>query len=139
MEHLPEPAPVQPVPQPPAFAGNWLYVPDPAEKIPPGTYPATYIELLLAENHGRLAGTYRAHYRIADRAVSPEVAFEIVGPNPAEKAAHLRWTSKDGANGEIDMSLEGQNGMSLSWWTTELGRHTAVASGTAKLVRQRVR
>jgi len=52
------------------LSGNWLYVPDPAEKIQPGAYPATYVELLLAEEHGRLRGTYRAQYQIPDRAVS---------------------------------------------------------------------
>jgi len=123
----------------PAFAGNWLYAPDPAETAAPGTYPATYVELLLAENQGQLSGKYRAHYRIADRAVSPELSFQIQGPISGGGSAHLRWTSEDGAKGEMEMSLTGPNLMSVSWWSTSLGRYTTVASGTAKLVRQRVR
>jgi hypothetical protein len=131
-------AAAQTVPHP-AFAGNWLYAPDPAETVAAGTYPATYVELLLAENQGQLSGKYRAHYRIADRAVSPELSFQIQGPTSGGRSAHLRWTSEDGAKGEMEMSLTGPNLMSVSWWSTSLGRYTAVASGTAKLVRQRVR
>ena len=121
------------------FAGNWLYVPDPAESVAPGTYPATYVEFLLAENRGQLSGSYRAHYRVADRAVSPEVSFQAEGTAPAGKSAHLKWTSADGAKGEVDMSLVGPNLMTVSWWSTELGRHATLASGTAKLIRQRTR
>lgn len=121
------------------FAGNWLFVPDPAETIAPGSYPATYVELLLAEDRGQLMGRYRAHYRVADRAVSPEVSFQVQGVRPGGKSAHLQWSSLDGARGEVDMALVGPNLMTLSWWSTELGRHATLASGTAKLVRQRAR
>ena len=121
------------------FAGNWVYVPDPAETIAPGNYPATYVELLLAEDRGQLSGSYRAHYRVADRAVSPEVSFQVQGVRPGGKSAHLQWASQDGAKGEVDMALAGPNLMTLSWWSTALGRHATLASGTAKLVRQRTR
>jgi hypothetical protein len=121
------------------FAGNWLYVPDPSERSAPGAYPASYVELLLGEEHGRLRGTYRAEYRVADRAVSPEVAFEVQGDTPAETTAHLPWTATDGAKGDVDLALTGPNVLKITWWTTEFGRHSKLASGTSKLIRQQVR
>ena len=136
----PEPAGVLPAgvttPRGSQFAGNWLYVPDPSEKSAPGAYPATYVELLMGEEHGRLRGTYRAEYRIADRAVSPEVAFQVEGDAPAETTAHLQWTAADGAKGDVDLALTGPNVLRISWWTTEFGRHTKLASGSSRLIRQ---
>jgi DnaJ domain len=128
-----------PVNEAPTFAGNWLYLQDPAESIAPGAYPATYVEFQLSDDFGRLSGSYRAHYRVADGAVSPEMSFQVQGVSPAGKSAHLRWTSQDGAKGEVDMALVGPNVMTVSWWSTELGRRATLASGTAILVRQRVR
>jgi hypothetical protein len=118
------------------FSGNWLYVPDPSEKNAPGAYPATYVELLMAEEHGRLRGAYRAEYRVTDRAVSPEVAFQVEGDAPAETTAHLQWTAADGAKGDVDLALSGPNLLKITWWTTEFGRHSKLASGTSKLIRQ---
>ena len=118
------------------FSGNWLYVPDPSEKSAPGAYPATYVELLMGEEHGRLRGTYRAEYRVTDRAVSPEVAFQVEGDAPAENTAHLQWTATDGAKGDVELALAGPNVLKITWWTTEFGRHSKLASGTSKLIRQ---
>jgi hypothetical protein len=120
----------------PSFAGNWLYVPTSGDASARGTYPATYVELLLTQERGGLSGRYRARYTIPDRAVSPEVSFRVEGKSPAGDLAKLAWTSADGARGELDMTLEGPNAMSVTWWTTELGRHASLASGTAKLLRQ---
>jgi len=118
------------------FTGNWLFVPDPSEKSAPGAYPATYVELLMGEEHGRLRGTYRAEYRVTDRAVSPEVAFQVDGEAPAETTAHLQWTAADGAKGDVDLALTGPNVLKITWWTTEFGRHSKLASGSSKLIRQ---
>jgi hypothetical protein len=118
------------------FAGNWLYVPDPNENGRPGLYPAKYVELLMGEEHGRLRGTYRAEFQILDRAVSPEVTFELEGDTPSGISAHLRWTATDGAKGDVDLALAGPNILKITWWTTEFGRHSKLASGTSKLIRQ---
>jgi hypothetical protein len=131
---LPAAGAIQPRRSP--FSGNWLYVPDPSEKSAPGAYPATYVELLMGEEHGRLRGTYRAEYRVTDRAVSPEVAFQVEGDAPAETTAHLQWTATDGAKGDVDLALSGPNVLKITWWTTEFGRHSKLASGTSKLIRQ---
>lgn len=122
-----------------SFAGNWFYVPDPAEKLQPGAYPATYVELLLTDEQSQLRGTYRAQYKVLDRAISPTVSFQVRGNPPPGTSANLKWTSTDGAKGELEMVLTGPDTMKVTWWTTELGRHETLASGTAKLIRQQVR
>jgi hypothetical protein len=122
-----------------SFVGNWLYLPDPDEKAVPGVYPATYIELLLADERGHMFGKYRAEYKVTDRAISPQVSFQVKGDTPPGTSASLQWTSDDGAKGEFEMALIGPNLMKVTWWATELGRHSSLASGTAKLIRQQTR
>jgi hypothetical protein len=121
---------------PPSFAGEWLYVPGSGDPPAPGVYAATYVEFLLTEEHGELSGSYRALYRIPDRAVSPEVLFRALGKSPEGELGKLAWTSADGARGEVEVRLHGSNAMSVTWWTTEFGRHASLASGSAKLLRQ---
>ena len=122
---------------PPSFAGVWLYVPEGAGPATPGVYPPTYVEFLLTEEHGELSGSYRARYRIPDRAVSPEVLFRVQGKAPEGDSAKLGWTSADGARGEVEMRLHGPNAMSVTWWTTGFGRGASLASGSAMLLRER--
>jgi len=118
-----------------SFAGNWLYVPGRDEQVP-GTYPATYVEMLVSEDNGELSGSYRAQYRVPNLAVSPDVSFRIRGRLSAERSVTLTWTSPDGAKGEAEMTLLGPNLMNLAWWTTKLGRRPVLGSGTTKLIRQ---
>jgi hypothetical protein len=124
-------------PATPSFAGNWLYVPENGAPLAPGAYAATYVEFLLTEAHGELSGDYRAHFRVPDLAMSPEVSFRARGKLPAGDSANLGWISANGSRGELQMTLRGPDLMSVTWWTTELGRQASLASGTAKLVRQR--
>jgi hypothetical protein len=124
-------------PATPSFAGNWLYVPSRGETPSPQVYPATYAEFLLTEQHGELSGSYRARYKIPDQAVSPEVSFKVQGNSPAGESATLGWISADGAKGEVELALHGPDVLSVTWWTTEFGRHPSLVSGTAKLLRQR--
>jgi hypothetical protein len=135
-----EPPVAPPVSRPaaPSFAGNWLYVPSRGDTPGPQVYPATYAEFLLTEQHGELSGSYRARYKIPDQAVSPEVSFKVQGNSPAGESAKLGWTSADGAKGEVELALHGPDVLSVTWWTTEFGRHPSLVSGTAKLLRQRV-
>jgi hypothetical protein len=118
------------------FAGNWLFVPDTAAKPQPGAYSATYVELLLREERARISGNYRAQYQVPDRAVSPEVSFQVTGDRPAGLSASFQWMSADGARGEIEMAITGPNAMKVTWWTTEFGRSPSLASGSARLIRQ---
>ena len=120
----------------PSFAGEWLNVPESEAPSTPGVYLPSYVEFLLTEENGELSGNFRARYRIPDRAVSPEVLFRARGKPSAGESARLEWTSVDGARGEVEMQLHGSNGMSVTWWTTEFGRHPSLTSGSAKLLRQ---
>ena len=121
---------------PASFAGAWLYLPASEGTSAAGVYPPTYVEFLLTEERGELSGSYRARYRIPDRAMSPEVLFRAQGKLSEGESAKLGWTSADGARGEVELRLNGPNAMSVTWWTTEFGRHPSLASGSAKLLRQ---
>jgi len=131
-------APAQPVPPArPSFAGNWVYVPRTGDTAIQGIYPPVYVECLLTEERGELSGSYRAQYRIPDRAVSQEVRFKVRGKTPDGESATLEWASPDGARGEVELRLHGPNAMNVAWWTSRLGTREAMASGTALLLRER--
>lgn len=123
----------------PSFSGNWFFVPDSVSPLTPGTYAATYMEFLLTDDHGTLSGSYRARYKVPNLAISPEVLFQAQGRMPSGDSAKLNWVSPDGARGVVELTLLGPNGMNVAWWTTQSGPIAALASGTAKLIRQQVR
>lgn len=137
----PEPVgPVAPLALPPAagprFAGRWLYAPS-KTAAQPASYPPEYIELTIAETGRRLRGSYRARYRVLDRAVSRSVAFEFEGETPGSSAARLLWSGPEGAWGEVWLELLSENALLVRWSATEPGRQLAVASGAAVLTRLR--
>ncbi|MGO9239995.1 MAG: J domain-containing protein [Bryobacteraceae bacterium] len=123
----------------PAFAGNWFYSPEYGGKAGAGAYPAQYIEFLIGEEQGIIAGNYRAQYKVADKAVPPQVIFHAQGKSDDGKLARMSWASKDGAKGEAELTLQSPNLMRVVWWTTEFGSRGALASGEAWLIRQRER
>jgi hypothetical protein len=102
-------------------------------------YPPEFIEFFLSEEQGVLSGKYWARYRIPDRAVSPEVQFRVNGASQKGDITTIKWASDDGANGQMRIELHDSNSMAVTWWTTTLGRQTALTSGTAVLVRQQAR
>lgn len=118
-----------------SLAGRWLYTPQPGDVSESGMYSATYVELLLVEHAGELAGDYRARYNVPDRAVSPEVTFKIRGPAESSTSATFAWLSGDRAKGLAEMALRAPNVLYVSWWTTEFGRRATLGSGTAVLIR----
>jgi hypothetical protein len=119
--------------------GTWLYTPQPESMLNGEQYAASYIEFLLVEEHGILAGNYRARYRIPNKALASEVGFRAEGQAPSGNSAKLVWASDEGGKGEVDLTLQSANLMKVTWWTTEFGRRAGLASGTAILVRQRER
>jgi hypothetical protein len=120
----------------PRFAGTWLYTPpQEGETTDRGAYPAVYVEFLLAEENGDLVGSYRAKYRVPDKAISPEVVLRIRGRTPLGKSVHTDWSSSNGAKGVLEMTLRSPGLMSVAWWTTEFGQ-LQLTSGSAVLVRQ---
>lgn len=141
----PEPAgPIEPPPQPMAreeqpkgLAGNWFYPRPALAPAVPELYPPEYIELVLREDSGRLRGRYQARYRVTDRAISPEVLFQMEGDAAAAGNASLRWADAGGARGEIDLKLVARDSLQVTWRATQLGRQLGLASGTAVLVRRR--
>lgn len=123
-------------PSTPGFAGSWLYSSDSPPRAEKSQYVATYVEMELSEDDGTLTGTYWGRYRIPDQAISSEVRFRLFGEAPTGNLAKLHWTSSEGARGEAELNLLEQDEVTLNWWTTQLGEHTGVASGTARLVRE---
>jgi hypothetical protein len=91
------------------------------------------------EEHGKLTGTYRAQYRIGSQALPEEVKFRAEGAAPSGNSAKLVWASADGAKGEVELALSSSDVMKVTWWTTASGPRAGLTSGTATLVRQRVR
>jgi len=122
-----------------SFSGNWFYSPEFGKKADAGSYPAQYIEFILVEDSGSIAGNYRAEYRVHDKAIHPEVLFHAQGKVDGGRAARMSWSSKDGAKGEVDLTLRSPNLMRVVWWTSEFGSRTTLASGEAWLIRQRER
>jgi hypothetical protein len=120
-------------------AGTWLYMPQPESVLNGSQYAASYIEFLLVEEHGILAGNYRARYRIPNKALASEVGFRAQGQAPSGNSAKLVWASDEGGQGEVELTLQSANLMKVTWWTTAFGRRAGLASGTATLVRQRER
>src|ERR1035441_10532847 len=86
-----------------------------------------------------ILGNYRAEYKVPDKAIHPEVVFHAQGKADGGKAARMSWSSKDGAKGEVELTLRSPNLMRGVWWTSEFRRRTALASGEAWLIRQRER
>jgi hypothetical protein len=118
------------------FAGNWLYLPDKEKAAAPGQYAATYVELLLREENGALAGHYRSRHSVPDKAISPEVLLQVRGTLSPRKPAMLEWTSAGGAKGELELILRAPNVLAVTWWTTVFGFRNELSSGTAALIRQ---
>ena len=127
-----------PVPSPPGeapggLAGDWLFVP--ANETGKSGYPPEFIELRLVEKQGVLHGRYRARYRVGDRAISPNVAFQFEGRAAAEGGV-LPWRGPGGAQGEITLHLLKNGHLEVAWAAGLLGQDLGLISGTATLVRK---
>lgn len=118
----------------PSMAGSWLFVPTPEAKSA-GLYPPEYIELRLVEDAGVLRGRYRARYRVADKAISPAVAFEFEGRG-SNQEAKLPWTGAGGSKGEVTMRLLESGALEVTWEAHQMGAELGLISGTAILVRR---
>jgi len=127
-------AALEPAPTGPSMAGNWLFVPAPDTKSA-GLYPPEYIELGVTEEAGVLRGRYRARYRVADKAISPTVAFEFEG-RASNDEAKLPWTGASGAKGEVTMRLLESGALEVTWEAHRMGAELGLISGTATLVRR---
>ena len=121
-------------PRPPGLAGDWFFISEPHTSSS-GLYPPDYIELRVTEASGMVHGKYRARYRIADRAISPTVAFQFEG-RAMEDGAQLPWTGAGGAQGEVTLRLLTSGALEVTWEANKLGEQLGLISGTATLVRR---
>ncbi len=117
----------------PTIAGDWLFVATP--EIRTTGYPPEYIELRVVENHGALRGRYRARYRVADRAISPNVAFQFEGRAPPGGGV-LPWRGAGGSQGEVTLRLLDNGNLDVEWSANRLGEELGLISGKARLVRK---
>jgi DnaJ domain len=140
---LPMPAPspppaatamTAPSPEQAGLAGEWLYVPRTRGKDD-GLYPPEYIELRVTEENGVVSGRYRARYRVADQAISPNVAFHFRGRAGADGGS-LPWTGASGAHGELTLRRLSNGALEVTWVADQLGAELGLVSGTATLVRK---
>jgi DnaJ-like protein len=137
-----EPIPVvkEVVPPPPAatdstLAGDWLFV-APRHTGTFGLYPPEYIELRITESSGVLRGRYRARYRVADRAISPNVAFQFETRREAAGFENLPWAGLGNARGQVNLRLLPAGALEVSWLAEQMGTELGLISGTATLVRK---
>lgn len=129
------PTPAPPLPKPRGFAGRWLYLRPSLPPVSKELYPPDYIETVIFEDDGKLRGRYQARYKVADRAISPDVSFQFEGATAGTSVA-LPWTGGGGARGEVHLRQVSQDSLEVKWFATELGKHFGLASGTAVLVRR---
>jgi hypothetical protein len=132
----PSPAPAKPAPAAArdGLAGEWLYV-APARARQTGLYPPEYIELRVTEESGILRGRYRARYRVSDRAISPDVAFQFRGRVGGD-GGNLRWIGAAGAEGQLTLRRLTSGALEVTWVADHLGAELGLVSGTATLVRK---
>jgi len=116
-----------------ALSGDWIFVP--AAVSVEGGYPPEYIELRLRELEGVMRGSYRARYRVTDRAISPNVAFQFEGRTGAEGGI-LPWRGPGGSQGEVTLRLLATGTLEVAWEADRLGEELGLISGAATLVRK---
>jgi hypothetical protein len=115
------------------LSGDWIFVPA-AETVKSG-YPPEFIELRLREHEGAMRGSYRARYRVADRAISPSVAFQFEGRAGTEGSV-LPWSGPGGSQGEVTLRLLANGKLRVVWEAARLGEELGLISGAATLVRK---
>ena len=119
------------------LAGTWVYSATAikAEKTPIAMYAPVFIQLeIKSENPSVLRGSYHSRYRVPDRPISSEVAFEFAGP--MDGASTLEWRAADGSRGVVKLSLKEPQVLEVDWRVTEFGSRIGLGAGTALLVRR---
>ena len=116
------------------LSGDWVFVP--AVETVKSRYPPEFIELRLREHEGAMRGSYRARYRVADRAISPNVAFQFEGHTGVEGGV-LPWLGPGESQGEVTLRLLANGNLQVAWEADRLGEELGLISGAATLVRKR--
>ena len=115
------------------LSGDWVFVP--VAEAREGAYPPEFIELRLREHAGAMRGSYRARFRVADRAISPNVAFQFEGRTGADGGV-LPWNGAGGSQGEVTLRLLANGNLLVAWEADRLGEELGLISGAATLVRR---
>lgn len=134
----PVPSNTHPASQPSRkLTGFWSYVKprEGQQNQDKSLFPPEFIEVQIQEDQGSIKGRYRARYRITDKAIPPEVNFEITGRDTNGFCACL-WRGLNGAHGQINMQVNGDHTMKFDWTASELGTQQVLSSGTAVLTRR---
>ena len=82
-----------------------------------------------------MRGSYRARYRVTDRAISPTVAFQFEGRAAAEGGV-LPWRGAGGSQGAVTLRLLANGNLQVEWEADRLGEELGLISGAATLVRK---
>ncbi len=122
-------------PPPASLAGNWHYLKTKPNQQGRDLYPPEFIEAVILEDDGALQGRYRARYKVADRAISPDVVFHFGGARQ-NGSASLSWLGAGGARGEVRLKLLSENALEIAWVARDLGKTQGLGSGIAVLVRR---
>ena len=115
------------------LTGDWFFVP--TTETRKSGYPPEFIELRLSEEAGVVRGRYRARYRVTDRAISPNVAFQFEGHTGVEGGV-LPWLGPGESQGEVTLRLLANGKLLVAWEADRPGDELALISGAATLVRK---
>ena len=118
----------------PTLVGRWVYTPDPSDSMDPKLFPAEYVEISIVLVEGRLRGSYRSHYKVPDRNLSPDANFTFSGP---VNEGLFAWRNDSGSKGEITLHLQSRDTLKAKWVATEMGPGLSLGAGNAVLYRFR--
>lgn len=112
--------------------GIWVYAMDPRNKPAKWAYAAEYVELKLQERDGEVLGVYRSRYKIPDKPLHPELAFQFSGQT---QKTEFEWSAGK-LRGQIHLNLQQDNVMEASWKIIDEGSVAGLAAGSATLIRR---
>jgi curved DNA-binding protein CbpA len=116
------------------LSGTWYYARRRLSPLRDNRYPPDYIEVVIVAEDDIVRGRYRGRYRVSDRAISPEVAFQFGGKS--NDAGRYPWMGAGGAKGEVRLRLTDDDFLAFEWIASDLGSQMGLGSGTAVLVRR---
>ena len=125
---------INPGPNAMQISGTWVFIPEPVDSSSREVYPPEYIEIVISEKDGYIQGRYRGRYQVADRAISPEVAFQFL--EEINSSGRYPWIGLGGARGEVELKLLPDTSLQVAWFASELGQQMGLGSGTAVLTRR---
>ena len=120
------------------FAGAWFYPGAIIEGDGVAPYAAESIEMLIAEEQGKIRGSFHGQYSIPRRTLPSEVNFSFAGSRGGPIAV-LPWWGDHGAAGELQLRQLTEDSIEVVWAAAETGKFLPLSSGTATLIRKKTR